>query len=178
MIVRSYQETYGMNTVITNCSNNYGPKQHDEKLIPTIIRKALAGESIPIYGDGKNIRDWLYVLDHCKGIDLVYHTGKEANVYNIGGRNERTNLQIVDTICSILDEKVPLSNGGVALASQKAKKSYKELITFVEDRAGHDRRYAIDATKLETQLGWMADENFDTGIVKTVDWYLKKYNIS
>ncbi len=164
MIVRSYQETYGMNTVITNCSNNYGPKQHDEKLIPTIIRKALAGESIPIYGDGKNIRDWLYVLDHCKGIDLVYHTGKEANVYNIGGRNERTNLQIVDRICTILDEKVP------------QEKSYKELITFVEDRAGHDRRYAIDATKLETQLGWKADENFDTGIVKTIEWYLKKYN--
>ena len=163
MIVRSYQETYGMNTVITNCSNNYGPKQHDEKLIPTIIRKALAGESIPIYGDGKNIRDWLYVLDHCKGIDLVYHTGKEANVYNIGGRNERTNLQIVDAICTILDEKVP------------STKSYKDLITFVEDRAGHDRRYAIDATKLENELGWKADENFDTGIVKTIDWYLSKY---
>jgi len=166
MIVRSYQETYGMNTVITNCSNNYGPKQHDEKLIPTIIRKALAGESIPIYGDGKNIRDWLYVLDHCKGIDLVYHTGKEANVYNIGGRNERTNLQIVDAICTILDEKVP------------ADKSYKELITFVEDRAGHDRRYAIDATKLENELGWKADENFDTGIVKTIDWYLNKYGVN
>jgi len=166
MIVRSYQETYGMNTVITNCSNNYGPKQHDEKLIPTIIRKALAGESIPIYGDGKNIRDWLYVLDHCKGIDLVYHTGKEANVYNIGGRNERTNLQIVDAICSILDEKVP------------AQKSYKELITFVEDRAGHDRRYAIDATKLENELGWKADENFDTGIVKTIEWYLAKYKVN
>ena len=165
MIVRSYQETYGMNTVITNCSNNYGPKQHDEKLIPTIIRKALAGENIPIYGDGKNIRDWLYVLDHCKGIDIVYHTGKEANVYNIGGRNERTNLQIVDRICTILDEKVP------------KKSSYKELITFVEDRAGHDRRYAIDATKLETQLGWKADETFDTGIVKTVEWYLKKYEL-
>jgi len=165
MIVRSYQETYGLNTVITNCSNNYGPKQHDEKLIPTIIRKCLAGEPIPIYGDGKNIRDWLYVLDHCKGIDLVYHTGKEANVYNIGGRNERTNLQIVDRITSILDEKVPLENS----------KSYKELITFVEDRAGHDRRYAIDATKLENELGWKADENFDTGIVLTVDWYLKKY---
>ena len=163
MIVRSYQETYGLNTVITNCSNNYGPKQHDEKLIPTIIRKALAGESIPIYGDGKNIRDWLYVLDHCKGIDLVYHAGKEANVYNIGGRNERTNLQIVDAITTILDEKVPKTN------------SYKELITFVEDRAGHDRRYAIDATKLEMQLGWKADEDFDSGIVKTVEWYLKKY---
>jgi len=164
MIVRSYQETYGMNTVITNCSNNYGPKQHDEKLIPTIIRKALAGENIPIYGDGKNIRDWLYVLDHCKGIDLVYHTGKEANVYNIGGRNERTNLQIVDRICTILDEKVPKN------------RSYKELITFVEDRAGHDRRYAIDATKLENELGWKADENFDTGIIKTIEWYLEKYN--
>jgi dTDP-glucose 4,6-dehydratase len=164
MIVRSYQETYGMNTVITNCSNNYGPKQHDEKLIPTIIRKALAGESIPIYGDGKNIRDWLYVLDHCKGIDLVYHTGKEANVYNIGGRNERTNLQIVDSICTILDEKVP------------KEMSYKELISFVEDRAGHDRRYAIDATKLEIDLGWKADENFDTGIIKTIVWYLNKYS--
>ncbi len=163
MIVRSYQETYGMNTVITNCSNNYGPKQHDEKLIPTIIRKALAGDSIPIYGDGKNIRDWLYVLDHCKGIDLVYHTGKEANVYNIGGRNERTNLQIVDAICTVLDEKVPKNT------------SYKELITFVEDRAGHDRRYAIDATKLENELGWKADENFDSGIIKTIEWYLNKY---
>jgi len=165
MIVRSYQETYGLNTVITNCSNNYGPKQHDEKLIPTIIRKALAGESIPIYGDGKNIRDWLYVLDHCKGIDLVYHTGKEANVYNIGGRNERTNLEIVDAICTILDEKVP------------TEKSYKALITFVEDRAGHDRRYAIDATKLENDLGWKADEDFDSGIIKTIEWYLTKYNI-
>jgi dTDP-glucose 4,6-dehydratase len=163
MIVRSYQETYGLNTVITNCSNNYGPKQHDEKLIPTIIRKCLAGESIPIYGDGKNIRDWLYVLDHCKGIDLVYHAGLESNVYNIGGKNERTNLQIVDTICIILDEKVPRSE------------SYKELITFVEDRAGHDRRYAIDATKLEDTLGWKADEDFDSGIVKTIEWYLEKY---
>ncbi len=163
MIVRAYRETYGMNTVITNCSNNYGPKQHDEKLIPTIIRNALKGNSIPIYGDGKNIRDWLFVLDHCKGIDLVYHKGKIGETYNIGGRNERTNLQIVDRICAILDEKVPTT------------KSYKELITFVEDRAGHDRRYAIDATKLETELLWRADENFDSGIVKTIEWYLNKY---
>ena len=163
MIIRAYNETFGLNTVITNCSNNYGPKQHDEKLIPTIIRKALAAEPIPIYGDGKNIRDWLYVLDHCKGIDLVYHTGREGETYNIGGRNERTNLQIVDSICTILDKKVPTD------------KSYKELITFVEDRAGHDRRYAIDATKLETELGWRADENFESGIVKTVEWYLGKY---
>lgn len=166
MIVRSYQETYGMNTVITNCSNNYGPKQHDEKLIPTIIRKALSGESIPIYGDGKNIRDWLYVLDHCKGIDLVYHTGEAANVYNVGGRNERTNLQIVDSICTILDKKFPKD------------KSYKDLITFVEDRAGHDRRYAIDATKIETELGWKAHENFDSGIVKTIEWYLNKLGVN
>jgi len=164
MIIRSYNETFGLNTVITNCSNNYGPKQHDEKLIPTIIRKALSNESIPIYGDGKNIRDWLYVLDHCKGIDLVYHEGKTTNTYNIGGRNERTNLQIVDAICSILDEEVP----------SKTLNSYKDLITFVEDRAGHDRRYAIDATKLGDKLGWEADENFDSGILKTVKWYLKK----
>ena len=168
MIVRSYVETYGMNCVITNCSNNYGPKQHDEKLIPTIIRNALAGNPIPIYGDGKNIRDWLYVLDHCKGIDLVYHNGDKGETYNIGGRNERTNLQIVDAICTILDEKVPPKE-------RIGKESYKELVTFVEDRAGHDRRYAIDATKIENELGWRADETFDTGIVKTVEWYLNKY---
>ncbi|WP_345969911.1 dTDP-glucose 4,6-dehydratase [Sulfurimonas sp. HSL1-6] len=166
MVVRSYHHTYGMNTVITNCSNNYGPKQHDEKLIPTIIRKALAGEEIPIYGDGKNIRDWLYVLDHCKGIDLVYHTGKNGEVYNIGGRNERTNNYIADKVCEILDELNPTAAG-----------SYKELIHYVEDRAGHDRRYAIDATKIETELGWKADENFETGIVKTIEWYLEKYKV-
>ena len=166
MIVRSYHHTYGMNTVITNCSNNYGPKQHDEKLIPTIIRKALAGESIPIYGDGKNIRDWLYVLDHCKGIDLVYHTGRSGEVYNIGGRNERNNNQIADRICTLLDQIKPKSDGS----------SYKTLITYVEDRAGHDRRYAIDATKIETELGWKAEETFDTGIVKTIEWYLEKYS--
>ncbi|MDD2888659.1 MAG: dTDP-glucose 4,6-dehydratase [Aliarcobacter sp.] len=166
MIIRAYNETYGLNTVITNCSNNYGPKQHDEKLIPTIIRKALSNQNIPIYGDGKNIRDWLYVLDHCKGIDIVYHTGKKGETYNIGGRNERTNLQIVDRICTILDKEVPIPNF-----------SYKSLITFVEDRAGHDRRYAIDATKLENELGWKADENFDSGIIKTIEWYLNKYGV-
>lgn len=165
MIVRAYHETYGLNTIITNCSNNYGPKQHDEKLIPTIIRNALSGNPIPIYGDGKNIRDWLYVLDHCKGIDIAYHNGISGETYNIGGRNERTNLQIVDRICSLLDEIVPKNV------------SYKEQIKFVQDRAGHDRRYAIDATKIENKLGWKADENFDSGIVKTVKWYLKKYNI-
>jgi len=165
MVVRSYLHTYGINTVITNCSNNYGPKQHDEKLIPTIIRKALNNESIPIYGDGKNIRDWLYVLDHCKGIDLVYHTGRTGEVYNIGGRNERDNNYIANKICEILDTLSPKSSG----------ESYMKQINYVEDRAGHDRRYAIDATKLEDELGWKAKENFETGIVKTIEWYLYKY---
>jgi dTDP-glucose 4,6-dehydratase len=165
MIVRSYHHTYGMDTVITNCSNNYGPKQHDEKLIPTIIRNALNENPIPIYGDGKNIRDWLYVLDHCKGIDLAYHKGKAGETYNIGGRNERTNIYIAEKICEILDEMHPRKSG-----------SYKELITFVKDRPGHDRRYAIDASKIENELGWKADENFESGIVKTIRWYLKKYS--
>jgi dTDP-glucose 4,6-dehydratase len=162
--VRSYFHTFGMNVVTTNCSNNYGPKQHDEKLIPTIIRKAISGENIPIYGDGKNVRDWLYVLDHCKGIDLAFHKGQLGETYNIGGRNERNNLYIVDKICSILDDRKPLEDG----------KSYKEQITFVTDRPGHDMRYAIDATKIENKLGWKADEDFESGILKTVDWYLKK----
>ena len=166
MVVRSYHHTYGMKTVITNCSNNYGPKQHNEKLIPTIIRKALNNESIPIYGDGKNIRDWLYVLDHCKGIDLAYHKGNLGEVYNIGGRNERNNNDIAATICQMLDKLKPKSDG----------KSYKQQISYVEDRAGHDKRYAIDATKIEETLGWKAAEDFDSGIVKTIEWYLDKYN--
>ena len=166
MIVRSYFHTYGMNVVTTNCSNNYGPKQHNEKLIPTIIRKAITGENIPIYGDGKNVRDWLYVLDHCKGIALAFKKGKSGETYNIGGRNERNNLYIVDSVCSILDKMKPKVSG-----------SYKEQITFVKDRPGHDLRYAIDATKIETELGWKADENFETGIVKTVEWYLKKFQV-
>jgi len=163
-LVRAYHHTYGMNVTTSNCSNNYGPKQHNEKLIPVIIRKALNGENIPIYGDGKNIRDWLYVLDHCKGIDLVYHKGKNGETYNIGGHNEKTNLEIVNHICEILDKK-----------QAKPAGSYKEQITFVKDRAGHDRRYAIDATKIENELGWKAEENFESGIVKTIEWYLKRY---
>ena len=162
-LVRSYFHTYGMNVITTNCSNNYGPKQHDEKLIPTIIRKALSGEDIPIYGDGQNIRDWLYVLDHCKGIELVYHKGKEGETYNIGGKNERNNLYIANIICEILDDSFPKEG------------SYKEQITFVKDRPGHDFRYAIDASKIENQLGWNAEENFETGIHKTIQWYLNKY---
>ncbi|MDU2360884.1 MAG: dTDP-glucose 4,6-dehydratase, partial [Campylobacter concisus] len=138
MIVRSYHETYGLNTVITNCSNNYGPKQHSEKFIQTIIKNALEKKPIPVYGDGKNTRDWLYVLDHCKGIDTVFHNGKNGETYNIGGRNEKTNLEIVNIVTTILDKEKPVANF-----------SYKDLVAFVEDRAGHDRRYAIDASKIE-----------------------------
>lgn len=163
-LVRSYFHTYGLNVVTTNCSNNYGPKQHDEKLIPTIIRKALKGENIPIYGDGQNIRDWLYVLDHCKAVDLVYQKGKAGETYNIGGNNERNNLYIANTICEILDDIRPKSE------------SYKKQISFVKDRAGHDFRYAIDASKIEYELGWKADENFESGIKKTISWYLNKYS--
>lgn len=162
LLVRSYFHTYGLNVVTTNCSNNYGPKQHSEKLIPTIIRKALAGQPIPIYGDGMNVRDWLYVLDHAKGIDIAFHKGIAGETYNIGGGNERTNNEIVKVIYKILDEKKPRSDD----------KSYKEQITFVKDRAGHDKRYAIDATKIVTQLGWRAEENFESGILKTIEWYL------
>lgn len=162
-LVRAYRHTFGMNVTTSNCSNNYGPKQHHEKLIPHIIEKALAEEPLPIYGKGENVRDWLYVLDHCKAIDLIFHTGKAGETYNIGGHNERNNITIVKTICALLDERRPRKNG----------QKYADLITFVQDRAGHDFRYAIDADKITKELGWKADENFDTGIVKTVDWYLK-----
>lgn len=164
-LVRSYFHTYGFNAVTTNCSNNYGPHQHNEKLIPTIIRKAINNEAIPIYGKGDNVRDWLYVTDHCSGIDLAFHKGKAGETYNIGGNNERNNLYIAQKICSILD------------AIKPKETSYKAQITFVEDRPGHDFRYAIDASKIENELGWKAQENFETGIQKTIDWYLKKYNL-
>ncbi len=164
MLVRAYHHTYGMNVTISNCSNNYGPKQHPEKLIPKIISNCMTGKNIPIYGDGKNVRDWLYVLDHCKAVDLIFHTGKSGQTYNVGGRNEKNNLEIVDIICSILDEKHPQANG----------ESYKNLVVFVKDRPGHDKRYAIDATKLEGELGWKADENFASGIKKTIEWYLEQ----
>jgi dTDP-glucose 4,6-dehydratase len=164
MLVRSYFHTYGLNVVTTNCSNNYGPKQHDEKLIPTIIRKALAEQPIPIYGDGENVRDWLYVLDHCKGIDLAFHFGSAGETYNIGGKNERTNNQIADSICAVLDTQRPRKNGA----------SYKQLITYVTDRAGHDKRYAIDASKIERELGWRAEESFERGISKTINWQINK----
>ncbi|MFK7813230.1 MAG: dTDP-glucose 4,6-dehydratase [Maribacter sp.] len=163
-LVRSYFHTYGLNVVTSNCSNNYGPKQHNEKLIPTIIRKALNGETIPIYGDGSNVRDWLYVLDHCKGIELVFKNGKTGETYAIGGNNEHNNLYIAQKICSSLDRVLPLSNG-----------SYSEQITFVNDRLGHDYRYAIDASKIKKELRWKADENFESGIEKTIAWYIRKY---
>lgn len=167
MLVRSYFHTYGLNVVTTNCSNNYGPKQHAEKLIPTIIRKALAEENIPIYGQGINIRDWLYVNDHCVGIDLAFHQGKSGETYNIGGKNEQTNLEIAHIICEILDKKRPRKDGT----------SHNKLISFVSDRPGHDFRYAIDASKIESELGWKASENFASGIVKTIDWYLNELNL-
>jgi len=164
-LVRSYFHTYEMNVLTTNCSNNYGPKQHDEKLIPTIIRKALKGENIPIYGNGLNVRDWLYVMDHCKGIDLAFQKGRSGETYNIGGNNERNNLYIANTICEILDHIAPKTV------------PYKNQITFVKDRPGHDFRYAIDASKISNELGWKADENFESGIKKTVNWYINKYSI-
>ena len=160
-IVRSYYHTYHLPVVTTNCSNNYGPHQHKEKLIPTIIRKAISGEAIPIYGDGTNVRDWLYVLDHCKGIELALEKGRMGETYNIGGHNERQNLYIANTICEILDKQLPKSSG-----------SYKDQISFVTDRPGHDFRYAIDASKIEGELGWKAEENFESGIEKTISWYL------
>lgn len=166
-LVRSYFHTYGLPVLTTNCSNNYGPNQHDEKLIPTIIRTALKEEPIPIYGDGKNVRDWLYVTDHCKGIELVLEQGQKGETYNIGGRNERENLYIAKRISQVMDNLVPRKGG----------RSYEELITFVVDRPGHDQRYAIDASKIEEELGWQAEENFESGIEKTIRWYLKKYGI-
>ncbi len=163
-LVRAYHHTYGMNTTTSNCSNNYGPKQHDEKLIPHIVSCALAGKPLPIYGRGENVRDWLYVMDHCRAIDLIFHQGRAGETYNVGGHNERNNITIVKTICSILDELRPRADG----------KKYESQIEFVADRAGHDFRYAIDAGKLEKELGWRAVETFDTGIVKTVKWYLDR----
>ena len=159
-LVRAYVHTYGLPCVTTNCSNNYGPYQFPEKLIPVILLKAKKGQSIPIYGDGKNIRDWLYVMDHCRGILTALKKGRIGETYNIGGDSERTNLEIVHHICSILDEKYP----------DKAK--HTDLITFVKDRPGHDRRYAIDASKIKSELNWQPEESFDTGMRKTVEWYL------
>ena len=160
-LVKAWFHTYGLPVVLTNCSNNYGPYHFPEKLIPLVILNALDEKPLPVYGQGENIRDWLYVDDHAKAISLVFQKGQPGETYNIGGRNERTNIGVVRTICAILDECRPRKAG-----------RYSELVRFVSDRPGHDLRYAIDATKLENELGWRAKENFETGIRKTVEWYL------
>lgn len=169
-IIRSFFHTYGMNVVTSNCSNNYGPRQHQEKLIPVIINKAINLEPIPIYGNGKNIRDWLFVEDHCNAIDTVFHNGKSGETYNIGGNTEKSNLDVVNHICKLLDKIRPL----VSNKSNNSKniKSYSELISFVADRAGHDQRYAIDITKIKQELGWQPRIKFEDGILKTIEWYL------
>ena len=161
-LVRAYHHTYGLPVLTTNCSNNYGPYHFPEKLIPLCIQNALAGKALPIYGDGQQIRDWLYVKDHCSAIRTVLASGKLGEVYNIGGWNEKPNLDVVHTLCQILDELQPRTDG----------QSYATQITYVTDRPGHDRRYAIDARKLEQELGWKPAETFETGIRKTVSWYL------
>ncbi|GLH76736.1 dTDP-D-glucose 4,6-dehydratase [Bradyrhizobium sp. SSBR45G] len=162
-LVRAWRETYELPTMITNCSNNYGPYHFPEKLIPHMIIKGLGFEKLPVYGDGQNIRDWLYVEDHAKALTLVLERGQVGETYNVGGRNERTNLHVVETICDLLDEVAPSTHGG-----------RRQLISFVTDRPGHDRRYAIDASKLERELGWRAQETFETGIAKTVRWYVEE----
>ena len=161
-LVRAYHHTYGLPVLTTNCSNNYGPYHFPEKLIPLMILNALNGKALPIYGDGLNVRDWLYVADHCSAIRRVLEAGQLGETYNVGGWNEKTNIDVVNTILSILDELQPRADG----------KSYREQITYVKDRPGHDRRYAIDARKLERELGWKPAETFETGIRKTVQWYL------
>jgi dTDP-glucose 4,6-dehydratase len=161
-LVRAWHHTYGLPVLTTNCSNNYGPYQFPEKLIPLMIVNALAGKPLPIYGDGMNVRDWLFVTDHCAGIRRVLEAGRVGETYNIGGWNEMPNLEIVHTLCDLLDELRPDSAG-----------SCRRLITYVKDRPGHDRRYAIDARKIERELGWRPAETFATGIRKTVQWYLE-----
>ncbi|MDH5762163.1 MAG: dTDP-glucose 4,6-dehydratase [Nitrospinota bacterium] len=161
-LVRAYHHTFGLPTLTTNCSNNYGPYQFPEKLIPLVIQKALTGEKLPVYGDGMQVRDWLYVEDHCRAILRVLEAGQVGEVYNIGGHNEMANLDVVKTICGLLDEMVPDS----------PHKPHESLISFVKDRPGHDRRYAIDAGKLQRELGWKPEETFKSGIRKTVRWYL------
>ena len=162
-LVRAFHHTYGLPVLTTNCSNNYGPFQFPEKLIPLFIHNALAEKPLPIYGDGRQVRDWLYVRDHCASIRRVLEAGKAGEVYNIGGLNEKTNLEIVYMLCDVLDETRPRTNG----------ESYNSLVSFVKDRPGHDRRYAINASKIERELGWKASETLETGIRKTVSWYLK-----
>ena len=173
-LVRAYHHTYGFPTLTTNCSNNYGPYHFPEKLIPLMIVNCLAGKPLPVYGDGQQIRDWLYVEDHCAAIRRVLEAGRLGETYNIGGWNEKANIEIVRTICTLLDEMAPAALRGVINAKTGAAvASYDELITYVADRPGHDRRYAIDARKIERELGWKPAETFESGIRKTVQWYLE-----
>ena len=172
-LVRAWHHTYGLPVLTTNCSNNYGPYHFPEKLIPLMIVHALAGRPLPVYGDGQQVRDWLYVRDHCAAIRRVLQAGQPGQTYNIGGRNEKTNLEVVQTICALLDELAPAPRRGMADArTGRPIGRYAELITHVPDRPGHDRRYAIDARKIERELGWRPAETFDSGIRKTVQWYL------
>jgi dTDP-glucose 4,6-dehydratase len=168
-LVRAYHETYGLPTIVTNCSNNYGPYQFPEKLIPLMLLNALEGKPLPIYGDGGNVRDWLYVEDHCAGVLLALQNGKPGERYNIGGGNERTNLQIVDLICGEVEKILPAADN--PLVREQGKKSYLELKSFVSDRPGHDRRYAIDAAKISRELGWKPAHDFESGLEKTIRWY-------
>lgn len=165
-LARAWFRTYDFPVIVTNCSNNYGPFQFPEKLIPLMIINAISGKNLPVYGKGLNVRDWLYVRDHCEAIQAVINKGEIGETYNIGGDNEITNIQIVKTICDFLDLKIPLDNGS----------SYKDLITFVKDRPGHDFRYAIDASKIKRELGWAPKEDFESGIEKTISWYLSNKN--
>lgn len=176
-LVRAWQRTYGLPTVVTNCSNNYGPFHFPEKLIPLMILNALAGKPLPVYGDGQQVRDWLYVEDHARALIKVATEGKVGETYNIGGHNEQTNLHVVETICEILDELMPLTVDEDAQDSSltihhSPLTTHKQLITFVTDRPGHDVRYAIDASKIERELGWVPEETFESGLRKTVEWYL------
>ena len=171
-LVRAWQRTYGLPTLVTNCSNNYGPYHFPEKLIPLIILNALEGKPLPVYGKGDQIRDWLYVEDHARALVLVATKGEIAETYNIGGHNEKQNIDVVKTICKILDEKVPANNNPKAKANNPQLQHYEELVTFVTDRPGHDVRYAIDASKIARELGWEPEETFDSGLEKTVQWYL------
>ena len=163
LLVQAFVHTFDYPAIITRCSNNYGPYQFPEKLIPLMIQKALAGEALPVYGDGLNVRDWLYVVDHCRAIGAVLDGGRVGEVYNVGGDAERRNIDVVKVICSLLDERRPLADG----------RKRESLITYVKDRPGHDRRYAIDADKLKNELGWSQTESFETGMARTIDWYLE-----
>ncbi len=170
-LARAYHHTFGLPTLVTNCSNNYGPYQHPEKLIPLMMLNALEGRKLPIYGDGKNVRDWIYVEDHCAGILLAFQRGAPGERYLLGGNNERTNIEIVDTICRCLEKLRPAAqNAALAALGLKA---YTDLKTFVQDRPGHDRRYAIDASRARAELGWKPKHDFDSGIARTVEWYLE-----